>query len=120
MDNDTSTFSSLLPIELETLTSLLRSLSSQILTARTAAKDPSEFGAQHLLTTSAPLFAALHALNRNTLGFNKECKGRTQAARLEMDSAHLRLQVSLDGGGTLLASIKILARVLSQVSSKRI
>lgn len=78
------------------LVQLLRQLSDELVASRLAQEeDPSsEFAPQPYLTSSAPLFAALHAVNRDAFTVTKQCKSRTQDARLEMDSAHLRLQVS--------------------------
>jgi hypothetical protein len=81
------------PLPASTLISLLDSLSTQLLSSRL--DDPTSFDPQTYLAQSAPLFAALHGLNRHNLQEAKECRGRTQEARLEMDSAHLRLQVRL-------------------------
>ncbi|GAA5826411.1 hypothetical protein JCM10212_001284 [Sporobolomyces blumeae] len=77
------------------LVSLVRSLSSDLVEARsssssdnsTAAFDPSPF-----LARAAPLFAALHASNRDALVTAKESRVKVQDARLDMDHAHLRLQ----------------------------
>lgn len=69
------------------LISLLRRLSDQILS--------SQFDTSQLLAQAAPVFAALHQVNRNSLVEAKECRMGTQDARLEMDAAHLRLQVTL-------------------------
>ncbi|GAA5823848.1 hypothetical protein JCM5353_006380 [Sporobolomyces roseus] len=66
------------------LISLLRTLSDQILS--------SQFDTSQLLAQAAPVFAALHQVNRNSLVEAKECRMGTQDARLEMDAAHLRLQ----------------------------
>lgn len=68
------------------LISLLRSLSDQVLA--------SNYDTRQILAQAAPVFAALHQVNRNSLIEAKECRTRTQDARLEMDAAHLRLQVS--------------------------
>jgi len=69
------------------LISLLRTLSDQILST--------QFDTPQLLAQAAPVFAALHQVNRNSLVDAKECRMGTQDARLEMDAAHLRLQVTL-------------------------
>ncbi|GAA5881524.1 hypothetical protein JCM16303_005691 [Sporobolomyces ruberrimus] len=66
------------------LISLLRSLSDQVLA--------SNYDTRQILAQAAPVFAALHQVNRNSLIEAKECRTRTQDARLEMDAAHLRLQ----------------------------
>ncbi|GAA6038872.1 hypothetical protein JCM8097_000545 [Rhodosporidiobolus ruineniae] len=84
-----SALPSLPPDELLTL---LRDLSSSLVSQRLASEDPASFDPQPYLAQSAPLFAALHGVNRNNLLQAKECRVRTQDARLEMDSAHLRLQ----------------------------
>ncbi|GAA6002249.1 hypothetical protein JCM10207_003146 [Rhodosporidiobolus poonsookiae] len=72
------------------LIDLLRALSSQLVSARL--DSPSAFTPQQFLAQSSPLFAALHGSNRLNLVAAKECRARVQDARLEMDSAHLRLQ----------------------------
>ncbi|GAA5884590.1 hypothetical protein JCM6882_005310 [Rhodosporidiobolus microsporus] len=75
------------------LLALLASLADQLVASRLdPSSDPGAFDAQPYLAQSAPLFAALHGVNRNNLLQAKECRTRTQDARLEMDSAHLRLQ----------------------------
>ncbi|GAA5975504.1 hypothetical protein JCM5350_002634 [Sporobolomyces pararoseus] len=66
------------------LIAALQSLSDQILS--------SNFDTGKILAQAAPIFAALHQLNRNSLVEAKECRTATQDARLEMDAAHLRLQ----------------------------
>lgn len=80
------------------LVELLRTLSDELVAQRLAQEEdaPSTPSTAPMtaLTRSAPLFAALHAVNRDTLSFARGCKQQTQAARLEMDSAHLKLQVS--------------------------
>lgn len=83
-------------MQAEELAEVLRQLSSELVAARLAfTGDPSAFEHEPYLSAAAPLFAALHAVNRMSLNFTKECKARTQDARLEMDGAHLRLQVSI-------------------------
>ena len=47
------------------------------------------------LAQAAPLFAYLQTANRDALLHAKACKDTASAARLEMDRAHLRLQVGL-------------------------
>lgn len=70
----------------------LRALTDSIVEARQA--DPAgEFDPVDALAQAAPLFAILQAVNRESALFAKQCKDRTSAARLEMDRAHLRLQV---------------------------
>ncbi|GAA6020414.1 hypothetical protein JCM11491_000235 [Sporobolomyces phaffii] len=66
------------------LISLLRSLSDQVLS--------STYDTRQILAQAAPVFAALHQVNRNSLLEAKQCRAGTQDARLEMDQAHLRLQ----------------------------
>lgn len=73
------------------LVDLVRTLADQLVAARATQGDA--FDPQPYLAQAAPLFAALYGVNRNTLLDTKECKARTQDARLEMDAAHLRLQV---------------------------
>lgn len=78
--------------ELEHITTILQSLTNDLVLTKTTPT----FDASPYLTQSAPLFAALHAINRSTLRFTtKDLKTKTQDARLKMDGAHLRLQVSL-------------------------
>ncbi|BGO90305.1 hypothetical protein NBRC10512_004122 [Rhodotorula toruloides] len=72
------------------LVDLVRALADQLVAARATQGDA--FDPQPYLAQAAPLFAALYGVNRNTLLDTKECKARTQDARLEMDAAHLRLQ----------------------------
>ncbi|GAA5821259.1 hypothetical protein JCM11251_004539 [Rhodosporidiobolus azoricus] len=75
------------------LVSLLANLADQLISSRLDPTTPPEtFDPQPYLAQSAPLFAALHGVNRNNLLQAKEARTRTQDARLEMDSAHLRLQ----------------------------
>lgn len=88
---------------LEHLIALLRTLSEDVVATRLEPNPSSPFDPTPFLSSSAPLFAALHAVNRNSLLFTKGCKARTQDARLEMDSAHLRLQVSWVGGAVVSA-----------------
>lgn len=94
---------------------LLRQISTELVNARLdlSANGPSP---AQLITKAAPLvrarptrsnvraathlcspisqFASLNGVNRSALISAAGCKARTQEARLEMDSAHLRLQVS--------------------------
>ena len=79
------------PISADHLIVLLRTLSDSLVQARTA--QPDQFDPQPYLAQSAPLFAALHGMNRAAQLSAKECRARSQDARLEMDAAHLRLQV---------------------------
>ncbi|GAA5967257.1 hypothetical protein JCM11641_000492 [Rhodosporidiobolus odoratus] len=72
------------------LVELIANLSAQLVQARL--DDPATYDPQPYLAQSAPLFAALHGINRGNLLQAKECRARTQDARLDMDSAHLRLQ----------------------------
>ncbi|ORY82408.1 Fms-interacting protein-domain-containing protein [Leucosporidium creatinivorum] len=75
------------------LVDLLRTLSDELVAQRLAQDATAPpFDPQQSLASSTPLFSALHAVNRDTLSFARDCKARTQDARLEMDSAHLRLQ----------------------------
>ncbi|GAA5903435.1 uncharacterized protein JCM6883_005003 [Sporobolomyces salmoneus] len=69
----------------EQLISLLQSLSDQIVSSN-------GFDTRQILAQAAPVFAALHQVNRNSLLDAKQCRTSTQDARLEMDAAHLRLQ----------------------------
>ncbi|BGP38611.1 hypothetical protein JCM10450v2_002560 [Rhodotorula kratochvilovae] len=78
------------PISADNLIVLLRTLSDSLVQARTA--QPDQFDPQPYLAQSAPLFAALHGMNRAAQLSAKECRARSQDARLEMDAAHLRLQ----------------------------
>ncbi|GAA5855557.1 hypothetical protein JCM8547_007889 [Rhodosporidiobolus lusitaniae] len=76
-----------------TLIELLQNLSTDLVSSRLEnTADPSSFDPQPFLAQSAPLFAALHGVNRRNQLHAKECRARTQEARLEMDAAHLRLQ----------------------------
>ncbi|GAA5832628.1 hypothetical protein JCM3766R1_004270 [Sporobolomyces carnicolor] len=52
----------------------------------------SNFDPRQILARAAPVFAALHHVNRHALVDAKECRTNAQDARLEMDAAHLRLQ----------------------------
>lgn len=81
----------MLPTE---LAESLKLLSDEIIAHRLDPTTASDFDPAPYLAQAATLFAALHAVNRETLLFTKRCKGKTQDARLAMDSAHLRLQVS--------------------------
>ncbi|GAA5937915.1 hypothetical protein JCM10213_001932 [Rhodosporidiobolus nylandii] len=74
----------------DSLIDLLIDVSSRLIAARL--ENPSAFDPQAYLAQSAPLFAALHGVNRTNLLQARESRARTQDARLEMDSAHLRLQ----------------------------
>jgi len=80
------------PYPADTLISLLRSLAGSLVDSRTN-HPPDTFDPQPYLAQSAPLFASLHGLNRAGLLAAKECRASSQDARLEMDAAHLRLQV---------------------------
>ncbi|GAA5934961.1 uncharacterized protein JCM15063_003114 [Sporobolomyces koalae] len=75
---DNSTFAS------EQLIHLLRTLSDQVVSP--------DLNPRQVLAQAAPVFAALHQVNRNCQVQIKECRTRSQDARLEMDAAHLRLQ----------------------------
>ncbi|CEQ42984.1 SPOSA6832_04860 [Sporobolomyces salmonicolor] len=74
------------------LVAFLRALSDEIVAARQA--NDADFDPAPYLAQAAPLFGALHSVNRNSLLFAKQCRAKTQDARLDMDAAHLRLQVS--------------------------
>lgn len=80
----------------EHLVGLIRSLADQVVQAKldSPAPDHAAFDPEKVLAQSAPAFAALYGLTRATQLDAKECRARTQEARLEMDAAHLRLQVS--------------------------
>lgn len=80
----------------EQLLQLLQHAADDIVTQRLQLEPTDDsFDPASTLASAAPLFAALHAVNRNTLQFARDCKASTQEARLGMDSAHLRLQVRL-------------------------
>lgn len=81
------------PLPVSTLADLLRTLSDEIISSRL--EDPQAFDPQTRLAQAAPLFAGLYSVNRLSLLVAKECRSRTAEARLEMDSAHSRLQVRL-------------------------
>ncbi|GAA5932628.1 hypothetical protein JCM1841_000316 [Sporobolomyces salmonicolor] len=72
------------------LVAFLRALSAEIVAARQA--NDADFDPAPYLAQAAPLFGALHSVNRNSLLFAKQCRAKTQDARLNMDAAHLRLQ----------------------------
>ncbi|GAA5954546.1 hypothetical protein JCM21900_005984 [Sporobolomyces salmonicolor] len=72
------------------LVAFLRALSDEIVAARQA--NDADFDPAPYLAQAAPLFGALHSVNRNSLLFAKQCRAKTQDARLDMDAAHLRLQ----------------------------
>ncbi|KAK4703406.1 THO complex subunit 5, partial [Phenoliferia sp. Uapishka_3] len=70
----------------------LKALSEQLVQSRLQSSDPSSFDPTHFLSESAPLFAILSNLNRESNVFTKESKDRTSMARVKMDGASLRLQ----------------------------
>lgn len=74
------------------LIALIRSLADQVVQSRLDHGD-SGLQAEAVLAQSAPVFASLYGLTRATQLDAKESRARTQDARLEMDAAHLRLQV---------------------------
>lgn len=75
------------------LIALIRSLADQVVQSRLDHTDPDTLQAEAVLAQSAPVFASLYGLTRATQLDAKESRARTQDARLEMDAAHLRLQV---------------------------
>ncbi|GAA5899758.1 hypothetical protein JCM5296_004214 [Sporobolomyces johnsonii] len=88
MVSPTATASHTLPAD--QLVAFLRVLSEQIIAARQA--NDADFDPAPYLAQAAPLFGALHSVNRSSLLFAKQCRAKTQDARLDMDAAHLRLQ----------------------------
>ncbi|GAA5873277.1 hypothetical protein JCM1840_000016 [Sporobolomyces johnsonii] len=88
MVSPTATASHTLPAD--QLIAFLRVLSEQIIAARQA--NDADFDPAPYLAQAAPLFGALHSVNRTSLLFAKQCRAKTQDARLDMDAAHLRLQ----------------------------
>ena len=83
------------PVPADNLIALLRNLSDSLVLTRDQQHQPDAFDPQPYLAQSAPLFAALHGLNRAGQLRAKDCRASSQDARLEMDAAHLRLQVRI-------------------------
>lgn len=96
------------------LVQLLQTLSDDLVAQRLA--QDASFDPQLVLAQSAPLFAALHAVNRDTLNHARDFKARTQDARLEMDSAHLRLQVGLASSLRLLRGASANSKLFYRIS----
>lgn len=76
------------------LIALIRALADQVVQSRLDHTDSADtLQPEAVLAQSAPVFASLYGLTRATQLDAKESRARTQDARLEMDAAHLRLQV---------------------------
>ena len=72
-----------LPSGLAQITSLLKSLSDELVANRL--DQPESVDLDAYLSASAPLFSALQTVNRDSQLFSIACKARTQEARLKMD-----------------------------------
>lgn len=74
----------------------IRSLADEVVQSRldsTTNPPPPLLHPEEVLAKSAPVFASLYGLSRASQLDAKECRARTHDARLEMDAAHLSLQV---------------------------